>query len=48
MGVGSLDLLFGTCRLWGRFKILYNYVNEALRLEFWVCDGMLFCLALLK
>ena len=34
MSVGSLDLLVGTCRLWERFEILYNYVSGALHLEF--------------
>ena len=29
VGVWSLGWLTGTCRLWGRFEILYSYVNGA-------------------
>ena len=32
-GVWSLNWLAGTCHLWGRFEILYSYVNGALRLK---------------
>ena len=33
VGVWSLGWLFGAHRLWGRFEILYGYVNGALRFE---------------
>ena len=44
MGVGSLRWLAYTSRLCGRFKILYNCMNGALRLKLAVCDGIFFTL----
>ena len=47
VGVWSLDWLAGTCHLWGRFEILYSYVNGALHLRpyhlWW--DFILLCFA---
>ena len=47
IGVWSLGWLASTCRLWGRFEILYSYVKGALRLKpchlWW--DFTLFCFA---
>ena len=44
IGVWSLGWLVGTCCLWGRFEILYSYVNGALRLKTYHPSWILWCL----
>ena len=45
VGVWSLGWSVGACRLWGRFEILYGYVNGALRFKlchlWWVLGGVI-------